>query len=175
MDADVVGCVRDPTNDSVIAIDTWNDSYQRKNTRDNNQDVTTYNSSFINGRISCTYECNVMPSCAHTTISYRILFAIHISAAIVIDNVLLCRFTKSIVGRDSSLSQDKPLNLPYFIMYGYRSDEINDTTRFPVHGFGADLPLLSHQMLNPALHSNSDLFSTVTAPVRATDIQLKLL
>ena len=80
------------------------------------------------------------------------------------------RFTKSIVGRDSSFGQDKPLNVPYFIMYGYRSDEVNDTTRFPVHGVGTDLPLLSPQMVNPVLHSTNDLFSTVTAPVCATSI-----
>ena len=80
------------------------------------------------------------------------------------------RFTKSIVGRDSSLGQDKPLNVPYFIMYGYRADEVNNTTRFSVHGIGTDLPLLSPQMLNPVLHSTSDLFSTVTAPVCTTFI-----
>lgn len=86
--------------------------------------------------------------------------------------MLLCRFTKSIVGRDSS--QDKPLNLPYFIMYGYRSDEVDDTTRFPAHGFGTDLPLLSPEMLDPILHSDNDLFSTVTAPVCATSIHKKV-
>ena len=55
-DADVVGCIRDPSDDSVTALDTWNDlPNTRNNIRDNIQDVTLFNSSFENGTISCTW------------------------------------------------------------------------------------------------------------------------
>ena len=55
-DADVVGCIRDPADDSVTAIDTWNAVNERNNIRDGTQDVTLFNSSFVNGIISCTFS-----------------------------------------------------------------------------------------------------------------------
>lgn len=55
-DADVVGCTRNPANDIITAIDTWNDlAPTRNNIRDDTQDVFLLNSSFVNGTISCTY------------------------------------------------------------------------------------------------------------------------
>ena len=54
-DADVVGCTRNPANDMVTVLDTYNDlSPTRNNIRDDTQDVVLLNSSFINGTISCT-------------------------------------------------------------------------------------------------------------------------
>ena len=56
-DADVVGCIRDPANDNVAAIDTWNAlPVTRNNIRDDTQDVVLFNSSFVSGTISCTFS-----------------------------------------------------------------------------------------------------------------------
>ena len=52
--ADVVGCNRDPSNDMVAVVDTWNLDQGRGNTLDPNQDVRLFDSVFNNDRISCT-------------------------------------------------------------------------------------------------------------------------
>lgn len=55
-DADVIGCVRDPITDNVTAIDTYNQPNIRNNIADAaTQDLILFNSSFVNGTISCTY------------------------------------------------------------------------------------------------------------------------
>ena len=54
MAADVVGCNRDPNNDMVEVVDTWNLDQGRGNTLDAIQDVRLFTSNFANGRISCT-------------------------------------------------------------------------------------------------------------------------
>jgi hypothetical protein len=56
-DADVVGCIRDPSTDAVTAIDTWNaQADTRNNIRDDTQDIVLFNSSFVNSTISCTFS-----------------------------------------------------------------------------------------------------------------------
>ena len=58
-DADVIGCVRDPITGNVTAIDTYNQANIRNNIADAaTQDLILFNSSFINGTISCTYVLN---------------------------------------------------------------------------------------------------------------------
>ena len=52
--------MRDPDNDNVTAIDTYNDPNVRNNIQDATQDVTLFNSSFINGTISCTYVLSLL-------------------------------------------------------------------------------------------------------------------
>ena len=52
--ADVVGCNRDPSNDMVVAVDTWNPPQDRTNTLDTISNVMLLSSNFNNGRISCT-------------------------------------------------------------------------------------------------------------------------
>ena len=52
--ADVVGCNRDPSNNMIEAVDTWNPAQARTNTLDTISNVILLSSDFNNGRISCT-------------------------------------------------------------------------------------------------------------------------
>ena len=52
--ADVVVCNRDPANDMIEALDTYNPVAGRANNVDARQDVFLFNSSFDGTRIFCT-------------------------------------------------------------------------------------------------------------------------
>lgn len=67
--------------------------------------------------------------------------------------------------------QDRTLNSPYFIIYGYRGSDnpANDTMRFPSHVVpGNGVPTSSAEMLNPA----TDVTADVTTPVSTVLTQL---
>ena len=63
--------------------------------------------------------------------------------------------------------QDRPLNSPYFIIYGYRgaANPASAVMSFPVHAVSSNAtPTSSPGMLNPATDSNQP-FAGVMVPV----------
>ena len=140
--------MRDPVTDNVTAIDTYNQPNIRSNIADAaTQDLILFNSSFVNGTISCTYVLKKWSSLKTRLIVGDFFF----------------RFVRPVVPNDTDLQVDRALNIDSFILYGYRAfpNPSSNIMSFPVHDV---TPTSSAIMLNASIDSNQP-FNGVTVPV----------